>query len=177
MCHHHAPSILPFCVSRRRAQAALPSRRHDGQSVPVWDSRDDFGNTNLIVGQAGGRRFARARARPELDRPDAPARRHRRRPHARGTGVPHHLHRPQRRIADPGARASAHVSPLNSGGNRARRHSTWSPVRSCAPGNTGRCGSTRSKALGGCRKRKRPAEAPDSKRSTKRDADREDQPA
>ena len=50
-----------------------------GAKVPFWDSRDEFGDTTLIVAKPGGRRFAGARARAALDGADAPPRRHRRR--------------------------------------------------------------------------------------------------
>jgi HCOMODA/2-hydroxy-3-carboxy-muconic semialdehyde decarboxylase len=49
VCHHHAPSILPFCISG----AELKPVYHLGATMlgpaPFWDARDDFGNTSLIV--------------------------------------------------------------------------------------------------------------------------------
>lgn len=51
VCHHHAPSILPFCVSLTELKPLYHLGATMGTSVPVWDSRDDFGNTNLIVGK------------------------------------------------------------------------------------------------------------------------------
>ena len=49
ICHHHAPSILPFCVSQTKLEPVYHLGATMGAAVPVWDSRDDFGNTNLIV--------------------------------------------------------------------------------------------------------------------------------
>ncbi len=49
VCHHHAPSVMPYAISR----AALVPVYHLGASmgfkVPFWDSRDDFGDTALVV--------------------------------------------------------------------------------------------------------------------------------
>jgi HCOMODA/2-hydroxy-3-carboxy-muconic semialdehyde decarboxylase len=39
VCHHHAPSILPFCIS---GMDLIPV-------YPLWDARDEFGDTTLIV--------------------------------------------------------------------------------------------------------------------------------
>lgn len=49
VCHHHAPSILPFCVSGMALKPVFHLGATMGPQVPFWDSRDDFGNTNLIV--------------------------------------------------------------------------------------------------------------------------------
>ncbi len=49
VCHHHAPSILPFCVSGRALKPIYHLGATMGVKVPVWDSRDEFGNTDLIV--------------------------------------------------------------------------------------------------------------------------------
>lgn len=49
ICHHHAPAIMPFCISGR---AVVPVYQHGamlGQFVPLWDSRSEFGDTNLLV--------------------------------------------------------------------------------------------------------------------------------
>jgi HCOMODA/2-hydroxy-3-carboxy-muconic semialdehyde decarboxylase len=40
------PAVLHF---RHRAQAGLSSGRHLCEKAPFWDSRDEFGGTNLIV--------------------------------------------------------------------------------------------------------------------------------
>jgi HCOMODA/2-hydroxy-3-carboxy-muconic semialdehyde decarboxylase len=49
VCHHHAPSILPFCISGMDLKPAYHLGATLGEKVPFWDARDDFGDTNLIV--------------------------------------------------------------------------------------------------------------------------------
>jgi len=61
VCHHHAPSVMPYAISR----AALVPVYHLGASmgfkVPFWDSRDDFGETALVlVKPEEGRSLAKA---------------------------------------------------------------------------------------------------------------------
>lgn len=49
VCHHHAPSILPFCISGMELKPVYHLGATLGSKVPFWDSRDDFGDTTLIV--------------------------------------------------------------------------------------------------------------------------------
>jgi HCOMODA/2-hydroxy-3-carboxy-muconic semialdehyde decarboxylase len=49
VCHHHAPSILPFCVTGAVMKPVNHLGATMGVRIPVWDSRDEFGNTNLLV--------------------------------------------------------------------------------------------------------------------------------
>jgi HCOMODA/2-hydroxy-3-carboxy-muconic semialdehyde decarboxylase len=49
VCHHHAPSILPFCISGMALKPVYHLGATIGEHAPFWDSRDDFGSTNLIV--------------------------------------------------------------------------------------------------------------------------------
>lgn len=49
VCHHHAPSILPFCISGNELKPVYHLGATLGGKVPFWDGRDDFGDTNLIV--------------------------------------------------------------------------------------------------------------------------------
>ena len=49
VCHHHAPSILPFCISGMELKPVYHLGATLGAEVPFWDSRDDFGDTTLIV--------------------------------------------------------------------------------------------------------------------------------
>lgn len=49
VCHHHAPSILPFCISGMDLRPVYHLGATLGEQVPFWDARDDFGDTNLIV--------------------------------------------------------------------------------------------------------------------------------
>jgi len=49
VCHHHAPSILPFCISGMELKPVYHLGATMGATAPFWDSRDDFGDTTLIV--------------------------------------------------------------------------------------------------------------------------------
>jgi len=49
VCHHHAPSILPFCISGMELKPVFHLGATLGETVPFWDARDDFGDTTLIV--------------------------------------------------------------------------------------------------------------------------------
>ncbi|MGA9081540.1 MAG: class II aldolase/adducin family protein [Pseudolabrys sp.] len=49
VCHHHAPSILPFCISGAELKPVYHLGATLGEKVPFWDSRDEFGDTTLIV--------------------------------------------------------------------------------------------------------------------------------
>lgn len=49
VCHHHAAPILPFCISGVALKPVFHLGGTMGQAVPFWDSRDDFGDTTLIV--------------------------------------------------------------------------------------------------------------------------------
>jgi HCOMODA/2-hydroxy-3-carboxy-muconic semialdehyde decarboxylase len=49
ICHHHAPAIMPFCIA---GVPIVPVYQHGavlGPVVPQWDSRSEFGDTNLLV--------------------------------------------------------------------------------------------------------------------------------
>jgi ribulose-5-phosphate 4-epimerase/fuculose-1-phosphate aldolase len=49
VCHHHAPSIMPFAISGVPLQPVFHLGATMGQRAPFWDSRDEFGDTNLLV--------------------------------------------------------------------------------------------------------------------------------
>ena len=49
VCHHHAPSVLPFCISGMQLKPVYHLGATLGEQVPFWDSRDEFGDTTLIV--------------------------------------------------------------------------------------------------------------------------------
>jgi ribulose-5-phosphate 4-epimerase/fuculose-1-phosphate aldolase len=49
VCHHHAPSMLPFCVTGVKMKPLNHLGATMGAHVPVWDSRHEFGNTNMLV--------------------------------------------------------------------------------------------------------------------------------
>jgi HCOMODA/2-hydroxy-3-carboxy-muconic semialdehyde decarboxylase len=49
VCHHHAPSVLPFCATGVELVPLFHLGATLGEKVPFWDSRDEFGDTNLLV--------------------------------------------------------------------------------------------------------------------------------
>jgi ribulose-5-phosphate 4-epimerase/fuculose-1-phosphate aldolase len=49
VCHHHAPSIMPFAISGVPVVPVFHLGASMGESAPIWDSRDEFGDTNLLV--------------------------------------------------------------------------------------------------------------------------------
>ena len=49
VCHHHAPSIMPFAISGMPLVPVFHLGAAMGLRAPVWDSRDEFGDTNLLV--------------------------------------------------------------------------------------------------------------------------------
>lgn len=49
ICHHHARSIMPFCVTSKPLEAITQTGASMGEKVATWDSRDHFGDTNLLI--------------------------------------------------------------------------------------------------------------------------------
>jgi ribulose-5-phosphate 4-epimerase/fuculose-1-phosphate aldolase len=49
VCHHHAPAVLPFCATGVQLVPLFHLGGTLGDKVPFWDSRDEFGDTNLLV--------------------------------------------------------------------------------------------------------------------------------
>jgi ribulose-5-phosphate 4-epimerase/fuculose-1-phosphate aldolase len=49
ICHNHAHELLPLAVTKTVMRPALHSAAVIGHQVPVWDIRDEFGDTNLLV--------------------------------------------------------------------------------------------------------------------------------
>jgi ribulose-5-phosphate 4-epimerase/fuculose-1-phosphate aldolase len=49
VCHHHAPAVMPFCIAGEELVPVFHLGAAMGAKVPFWDSRDDFGDTNLLV--------------------------------------------------------------------------------------------------------------------------------
>jgi HCOMODA/2-hydroxy-3-carboxy-muconic semialdehyde decarboxylase len=47
--HAHAEDVLPFGVTAARLRPVIHSGSFMGEHVPVWDIRDQFGDTNLLV--------------------------------------------------------------------------------------------------------------------------------
>jgi ribulose-5-phosphate 4-epimerase/fuculose-1-phosphate aldolase len=61
VCHHHAPAVMPFCIAGVPLIPVIHVAAIMGETVPFWDQRDDFGDTNLlVVKQEEGRSLARA---------------------------------------------------------------------------------------------------------------------
>jgi HCOMODA/2-hydroxy-3-carboxy-muconic semialdehyde decarboxylase len=64
VCHHHAAAIMPFCIAGEPLVPVFHLGAACGATVPFWDQRDDFGDTNLLVGKAAeGASLARALGR------------------------------------------------------------------------------------------------------------------
>ena len=53
VCHHHAPSIMPFCLGGTRLLPVSQTGAFMGGSVPLWDSAKEFGDTGMLVDGAG----------------------------------------------------------------------------------------------------------------------------
>jgi HCOMODA/2-hydroxy-3-carboxy-muconic semialdehyde decarboxylase len=49
VCHHHAISVLPFCIAGIELVPVMHLGATMGRKVPFWDSRDEFGDTPLLV--------------------------------------------------------------------------------------------------------------------------------
>jgi len=61
VCHHHSPSVLPFCVTGMPLEPVFHMGAVMGQVLPMWDSRTDFGDTDLmVVKPEEGRSLAKA---------------------------------------------------------------------------------------------------------------------
>jgi ribulose-5-phosphate 4-epimerase/fuculose-1-phosphate aldolase len=59
--HHHAPSIMPFCIAGVDIVPVFHLGATMGAKAPFWDSRDEFGDTSLLVIKPEeGRSLARA---------------------------------------------------------------------------------------------------------------------
>jgi ribulose-5-phosphate 4-epimerase/fuculose-1-phosphate aldolase len=61
ICHHHAPAVLPYAIARVDMVPVYHLGASMGAKVPFWDSRDDFGDTALVVvDPAEGKSLAKA---------------------------------------------------------------------------------------------------------------------
>jgi len=49
ICHHHSTAILPFCIAGVELQPVFGLGATMGATVPFWDSRDEFGDTPMVV--------------------------------------------------------------------------------------------------------------------------------
>jgi ribulose-5-phosphate 4-epimerase/fuculose-1-phosphate aldolase len=61
VCHHHAASVLPYCITGIEMLPVFHLGATLGTKVPFWDSRDQFGDTPLVVTKPEeGRSLAKA---------------------------------------------------------------------------------------------------------------------
>ena len=61
ICHHHAAAMLPYCATGTAPAPISQLGAAGGAVMPFWDSRDEFGDTNLLVATAPqGASLARA---------------------------------------------------------------------------------------------------------------------
>ena len=61
VCHHHAPSVMPFCIAGVPIVPVFHLGAAGGETLPFWNQRDEFGDTNLLVVKPEeGRSLARA---------------------------------------------------------------------------------------------------------------------
>ena len=61
VCHHHSVAILPFCITGMELQPMFGLGAVMGDTVPFWDSRDEFGDTPMVLTTAEqGASLARA---------------------------------------------------------------------------------------------------------------------
>lgn len=49
VCHNHAHELLPMAVTKTVMRPAIHSAAVIGHEVPVWDIRDQFGDTDMLV--------------------------------------------------------------------------------------------------------------------------------
>jgi HCOMODA/2-hydroxy-3-carboxy-muconic semialdehyde decarboxylase len=64
VCHHHAPSVMPFAIAGKPIVPVFHLGATIGEEMPFWDQYDEFGDTNLLVVKPEeGRSLARALGR------------------------------------------------------------------------------------------------------------------
>lgn len=49
ICHNHSPSIIPFGATGVSLRPVFHMAAVMGGQVPIWDIRDDFGDTDMLV--------------------------------------------------------------------------------------------------------------------------------
>jgi ribulose-5-phosphate 4-epimerase/fuculose-1-phosphate aldolase len=49
VCHHHSPAIMPYVIAGVDIVPVFHLGAVMGEVAPFWDSRDEFGDTNLLV--------------------------------------------------------------------------------------------------------------------------------
>ena len=141
VAHHHAMPFLPFCNSGEELLPLYHMGAQIGEKVPFWDSRDEFGDTNLLVLKPEeGRSLAKALGPYWLVLM---------RRHGATVAAKNLIELVFRTIyTTPQRRASAHVQgagPRTQPAHAGRSQDGVGPQPRCrgrrrAPGNTGRCG-------------------------------------
>lgn len=62
--HSHAEEVLPFSIATTPLRPVIHAASFIGAHIPIWDIRDNFGDTNLLVmNMAQGRDLARCLGR------------------------------------------------------------------------------------------------------------------
>ena len=65
--HAHAEAVLPFTITESPLRPVIHLASFIGAHIPVWDIRDNFGDTNLlVVNPAQGRDLARCLGRDRV---------------------------------------------------------------------------------------------------------------
>ena len=49
VCHHHCPAMLSYCITGEKLVPVYHLGSVIGHEAPMWDQRDEFGDTNLLV--------------------------------------------------------------------------------------------------------------------------------
>lgn len=49
VCHNHAPAVVAFCIAGVEIVPVCHLGAIIGYQVPMWDSRDEFGDTDMLV--------------------------------------------------------------------------------------------------------------------------------
>jgi|SRR5690242_3772985 len=65
--HNHCPAVLPFAITNTGMRPAIGTARRLGERVDVWDIREQFGDTDLLVttneqGESLARKLGAAKA-------------------------------------------------------------------------------------------------------------------
>jgi len=61
--HNHSPGVIPFGVTGKKLKPVMHMCATIGHEVPIWDQRDKFGDTDLLVDDmTKGRDLAKALA-------------------------------------------------------------------------------------------------------------------
>jgi ribulose-5-phosphate 4-epimerase/fuculose-1-phosphate aldolase len=47
--HNHSPSVIPFSITQQKLKPIMHMCANIGHDIPVWDSHDKFGDTDLLV--------------------------------------------------------------------------------------------------------------------------------